>query len=97
MSSRADLEDRVPHGQEWSGDVPDLYPIIAHSGIEDARSTCAGIVVNAAAVIADRTITHYCIRQGRVVHPPPFPLIVLLVIDTVMGQKLPQFARPVSL
>ena len=69
VSSRADVEDGVPHGQEWSANVADLDPIIAHSGVEDARSKCAAIVVDAAAVVADRTITHCCIRQGRVVHP----------------------------
>ena len=69
MSSRADVEDRLRHRHDdWSVEVPDLHPIIAHSGIMDARSERAVIVVNAVAVVADGTITHYCIRQGRVVH-----------------------------
>ena len=69
MSSRADVEDRVRHGHDdWSVKVPDLHAIIAHSGIIDARCNRTVIVVNAGAVVADGTITHYCIRQGRVVH-----------------------------
>ena len=69
MSSRADVEDRVRHGHDdWSVKVPDLHPIIAHSSIIDARCERTVIVVNAGAVVADGTITHYCIRQGRVVH-----------------------------
>ena len=69
MSSRADVEDRVRHGHDdWSVEVLDLHPIIAHSGIIDAGCNRAVIVVNAVAVVADGTITHYCIRQGRVVH-----------------------------
>ncbi len=69
MSSRADVEDRVRHGHDdWSVKVPDLHPIIAHSGIIDARCKRTVIVVDAGAVVADGTVTHYCIRQGRVVH-----------------------------
>ena len=69
MSSRADVEDTVPNGDDyWSVKVLDLHPIIAHSGIIDARCERTVIVVNAGAVVADGTITHYCIRQGRVVH-----------------------------
>ena len=69
VSSRSDVEDGVPHGQASSAVIADLDPIIAHSGVEDARSKCAAIVVDAAAVVADRTVINYCIGQGRVVHP----------------------------
>ena len=69
MSSRADVEDRVRHGHDdWRVKVPDLHAIIAHSSIINARSKCTVIVVNAGAVGADGTITHYCVRQNRVVH-----------------------------
>src|SRR5436190_7175580 len=69
MSSRADVEDRVRHRHDdWSVEVLDLHPIIAHSGIIDARCDRTVIVVNAEAIVADSTITNYCIRQGRVVH-----------------------------
>src|SRR5215813_15447407 len=54
MSSRADVEDRVPNGHGyWSVKVPNLHPIIAHSGIIDARYERSVIVVNAEAVVAD--------------------------------------------
>ena len=69
MSSRAHVEDRVRHvHDDWSVKGLDLHPIIAHSGIIDARCERTVIVVNAGAVVADGTITHHCIRQGRVVH-----------------------------
>ena len=69
MSSRADVEDRVRYGHDdWSVRVLNLHPIITHSGIIDARCDRTVIVVNAGAVVADGTITHYCIRQRRVVH-----------------------------
>ena len=69
MSSRADVEDRVRHGHDdWSVEVLNLHPIIAHSGIIDDRSDRTVVIVNTGAIVADGTITHYCIRQGRVVH-----------------------------
>ena len=69
MSSRAHVEDRVRHvHDDWSVKVLDLYPIIAHGGIMDARCDRTVIVVNAEAIVADSTINHHCIRQGRVVH-----------------------------
>src|SRR3954451_11237606 len=35
--------------------------------------------------------------RGELCTPPPFPLIVLLVIEIGRGQEPPQFCRPVSL
>ena len=65
MSSRADVEDRVRYVHDyWSVKVLDLRPVIAHSGIIDARYDRAAIVVNAETVVADGAITHYCLRLG---------------------------------